>query len=959
MTAENQPLLTNKFSERVLEVTKGRLIAGEIKNHLTGRMLKTGEEFGIRLARFQEDISSHQACEGLVSEDFLRVEAGHRMGKKEDARQDDFTAQLMVRSKFLPGSEFELLGWETEKEDIVQRMILRLRHPGEEIEVQATYELRASEPYLRKWLDLKNIGTGEVWVVDIDVEAFRTSDWQTSPKRGYPIFIGDDFFIGLEFPTWSKITTEEGLVLRHHPGKLLRPGESLTSKKAIVGVSGSGAIKEQFRRYLADTAIAKPREAPVSLYNDWGTHASEGATEEQTLARMQLLREVKAKYGLKFDYYIVDDGWAERPDEPWHIRKRNWPEGFGKLAEELKELDTKLGVWITFRCLAEREYWQQFRDGIFRLMDRYQLGWIKFDGGVTECTDPTHGHLTTFEHSQEALFEAFIEVLTGIRERNPEIIIQHHWGINQSPWWVMYYDMLLCMLESNPSRGAVCLPGLRLRESLDVGLDQAELVQHRERFLPWYIIDDDGVHIREPMEGWENNLVLSCLGRGNGRFQIYARLELLKEKDWAFLQAVWRLLEKEFPHFLPTQKILGIPEKGEVYGYAHFSNSRGFLVLYNPCFEEREVELKLADYLSLNRKVDQESPYRVRSLYPETKEVICLPQEVTTLGLSPFEVSLLEVEKAEKGGIKENLILPPPSALPFESSRKLSDFREDRVPEISETELQRMLEKIKFSLPDGTFSQDLKGWLDAPAHARWWVNPRGRTKQMCYRLDLGQAYLLSRVEIECAAFPPEYSLFLSEDLGHWWEIGPRKGAERDAISLSLKTVRYVKLVPYWKGDKAGDWGIMDIRFYQRKGSEDEMIPSANWLRNGFFTHRTRITRIYRTWVSFDELKSEIALKGGLLCVPLQTRLEDKPWYGEQILGYNVPHNYIFLIVRGTELEFIFQPTPVVGFIHRGSWVTFTHPVEPLAKGGDLELIVVMADIPEEVVLQGSVYLLSG
>ena len=953
MINENEASLTNDVLELIFRVTEGRLIGGEIKNNLTGRILKTGEEFGIRLSRCRGDLSTQNISGDLVSEDFLRVEAGHRMGKKAEVQEDDFTARIMEQSKYVKASEFELLDCQKQEQQRVEQLILKFKHPGEEIEIAVTYELRADEPYLRKQLVLNNVAAGKVWVVDLDVQVFRTVEWDSSAERGYPIFIEDDFFVGLEFPAWSRIARDGELVLRHHPGKIPGPGESLTSKTAVIGVSESGAIKEQFRRYVADIALAKPGKAPVSLYNDWGSHGWEGATEKETLTRVRLLEEVKAKHGFEFDYYIVDAGWAERDDEPWCLRRRNWPEGFGKFVGKLKRFGAKFGLWMTFRCLAEQEYWQRFRDGVLDLIDRYQLGWIKFDGGVTECADPGHGHLTTFEYSQEALFEALIELLAEIRKRNPRIIIQHCWGINLSPWWVMHYDMLFCMLESIPHLGAASLPALRLRESLDVGLDQAELVRYREHFLPWHILDDDGVYILDSMAGWENNLILSCLGRGNGRVQIYAKLELLKEKDWTFLQAVRHLLQKEFSHFLPTQKVPGIPEKGEVYGYAHFSGGSGFLVLNNPSFEERTVELKLSDYLP---PADRERQYRLRALYPASRELHCSPEEITSFRLSPLELCLLEVEKVEQIETAKPPVLPSPSVLPFEFSRKLSEFREDRIQKSSESELEEMLERIKFSLSDGTFSQDMKGWLDAPARARWWVNPRGRTGQMCYRIDFGQVCHVSRVEIESAGFPPEYSLFLSEDLNRWSEIGPRKGIERDAFHLPEGTARYVKLVPHWQGAETGDWGIVDIRFYQKDG---EAIDSAGWFRNGLLSHRSRIIRVYRSVISVEELKLKAALNDGLLCVPLQMKSGSKPWCGKSIRGYNVPHNHIFLMAGSGEQQFVFQPMPGVGFITKGSWIAFTHPAAPLAKIRSLELIAVLADAPEAVVLDGSVYCLFG
>ncbi|OPX22364.1 MAG: hypothetical protein B1H02_06265 [Candidatus Latescibacteria bacterium 4484_107] len=210
MGTGNKPSLCNSVLERTFEAAEGALIGGTIQNHLTESILRTKEEFGIRLARFQGDISLQETAGDLVSEDFLRVEAGHRMGKEEHIQGSDVTAQIMAQSTLIRAAEFEWVDWKKEQDGAVQRMVLRLKHPGEGIEVQVIYELQNGEPYLRKWLDIKNISREKVWLVDLDVETFCTSEWQSSSERGVPIFIGDDFFVGLEFPTWSRIAEDGG-----------------------------------------------------------------------------------------------------------------------------------------------------------------------------------------------------------------------------------------------------------------------------------------------------------------------------------------------------------------------------------------------------------------------------------------------------------------------------------------------------------------------------------------------------------------------------------------------------------------------------------------------------------------------------------------------------------------------------------------------------------------------------
>jgi len=92
--------------------------------------------------------------------------------------------------------------------------------------------------------------------------------------------------------------------------------------------------------------------------------------------------------------------------------------------------------------------------------------------------------------------------------------------------------------------------------------------------------------------------------------------------------------------------------------------------------------------------------------------------------------------------------------------------------------LEMEIENIKFSTPDKTYTKDIKGWLNAPQNASWWVNPRGRRKQMCYRLNLEKLHYLSKIELKNSSFPEKYSISISSNLIQWEKIGIFKGRDR-------------------------------------------------------------------------------------------------------------------------------------------------------------------------------------
>ncbi len=71
--------------------------------------------------------------------------------------------------------------------------------------VVVTYRLRGEEPYLRKSIAL-SMNEGEA-VDRLEVERFTTETPASWGGRGQPVFLGKDWFVGIEYPgSWSRHT---------------------------------------------------------------------------------------------------------------------------------------------------------------------------------------------------------------------------------------------------------------------------------------------------------------------------------------------------------------------------------------------------------------------------------------------------------------------------------------------------------------------------------------------------------------------------------------------------------------------------------------------------------------------------------------------------------------------------------------------------------------------------------
>jgi hypothetical protein len=120
-----------------------------------------------------------------------------------------------------------------------------------------------------------------------------------------------------------------------------------------------------------------------------------------------------------------------------------------------------------------------------------------------------------------------------------------------------------------------------------------------------------------------------------------------------FLAQMSALARQNESVFLQRRHVLGDPWKNEVYGYAYFQGTHGFLFLNNVHFAARKATLRLDAALGLEALPG--TPLHVLSHFPERQR---LQQEdgsqfragdTMEVWLRPFEVLLLEVSPSAQG----------------------------------------------------------------------------------------------------------------------------------------------------------------------------------------------------------------------------------------------------------------------------------------------------------------------
>lgn len=193
-----------------------------------------------------------------------------------------------------------------------------------------------------------------------------------------------------------------------------RMGFPLAVLVAICGSATSLDGEEAGPRPLAGADELTPSR---SHYFSWIDNTNEGATERQTLANLDFFQWLHGEYGMGLDIYALDAGAIDAPEYYGSIYsdrfKKQFPNGFGPIAEKAKSFGCRLGVWLGpdgFGNTPEEE--KARTDMLVKLCRDYHFHLFKVDA---VC-----GQLRTEKQ------DAFVRLLQECRKYSPDLIVLNH-----------------------------------------------------------------------------------------------------------------------------------------------------------------------------------------------------------------------------------------------------------------------------------------------------------------------------------------------------------------------------------------------------------------------------------------------------------------------------------------------------------------------------------------------------
>jgi hypothetical protein len=519
---------------------------------------------------------------------------------------------LVVRDR----REFEILfmdGSRVTAEDFRVSSIDRKEDPEQSItihlepkvtsgpKVRVIYWGRNGDAYLRKKIEIE--GTK---VVDrVSVETWKGETIADVGGFGQPLFLNGDWFVGLEYPAGTTEQISHQLDAYHFPGRA-----TFDSKTAVVGARNpSLTIEQSFQRYLS--TIRRPARSHLLFATWFDRRAHDLSPENCVSAFKQLKKDLLDPFDIKLDSFLVDDGY-QKPDSLWQPGT-SWPDGFNPLRDQLELGGSHLGLWLPlngrgldpswgaeqgwlvakhrkpFYWLPDANYQAALRDVLSRYVRDTRINCFKHDFNFFDASSDDPSRPASPRHHREAIVDATLELLSFERSLNKDLFLSVTSGLWPSPWWLMHADAI--WMGHGDYDHDWSFPQLSDREAEMTYRD--DKIYRRVRlekaqfpissFMTHGIMRGRLDHTApdETVEDWAD-YVMMFFGRGTQLQELYLSPDLVPDPFWSVLGSAIRWAKAHEKTLRHSVFLGGSPTHEDSYGYAHWSEEMGIVVLRNP-----------------------------------------------------------------------------------------------------------------------------------------------------------------------------------------------------------------------------------------------------------------------------------------------------------------------------------------------------------------------------------------
>jgi hypothetical protein len=370
---------------------------------------------------------------------------------------------------------------------------------------------------------------------------------------------------------------------------------------------------------------------PIWVYNDWSAYdeLSDRIPLTEELAIRELAQIVRLqKFGVHFEYYMMDAFWFD-PDGAYRLwRKPNWPNGPDRWIAECRKNGILPGLWFGTNALVKINAAPQWQDSLNKnkgSMSLYDGGFLPdfmttlqhwYDRGIrmfkfdfvdfAAATPEAEKTLTPQEISLRNQ-DAFREALRKFRQKNPDVVFEGFNGFGgdlestdsplpfQHPIDLKWLEVFDALYSGDPRPSDV--PEMNFWRSMDIYSDHM-VRQYERSFLPLERIDSTGFMIGNTgtiyyrkTNAWQGMLLL-MVARGGWINTIHGNLEFLDDQQarwFAKVQSMYAPLQA----MGRTKTFGGIPGEVKPYGFGSFDTQGAVFTVVNPGQTVEDIEMPL------------------------------------------------------------------------------------------------------------------------------------------------------------------------------------------------------------------------------------------------------------------------------------------------------------------------------------------------------------------------------
>ncbi len=336
------------------------------------------------------------------------------------------------------------------EKSLARRIYATFTNEDAGISIKWRAELRDGASYVKQTFDIH--ATKAIDIKHIDLINLEGTGFEVKGRAvGSPLVNKDSrLFFGIENPVGLAKLNEQGASIGFDCELPMAKGQNYIFS-TVQGVYPKGQLRRGFLSYLENE-----RAQPYSLflqYNGWYDHGL-NPNEENMLATVKDYgEELTKKRGIVLDSFVLDDGWDNYNDIPWHPDKKKFPQGFANLSEAIKGIKSNFGIWVSplggYYGDKERANYAKKHKQIPQDAKQLSLAYP----GYYDWFLNLHKDLMTkdgvnyfkWDRAGEGVsphFMGLLNIANELRGVNPKVFLNTTVGTWPSPFWLNHIDSI-------------------------------------------------------------------------------------------------------------------------------------------------------------------------------------------------------------------------------------------------------------------------------------------------------------------------------------------------------------------------------------------------------------------------------------------------------------------------------------------------------------------------------------